>query len=229
MQPDGSVALPYLRPLIVAGKSQTEVAALIKKSLIDARVYGDDCNVDVTVMEYRSSTLTVQGAVRNPGKISMTADRLNINDAIGKAGGLQPTAGSEIRVKRAGGRQAPPESQVKDGWEIYSRAELDSGTLIDIQLYDNDIIDVPVAPRFFVTGFVNNVGDFQWEPNLTLERALFKAGGAKSEGALNRIKVRRINPTTKRPEEVKLPGKEVDKMAFIIEPNDVIEVPKKRM
>ena len=98
-----------------------------------------------------------------------------------------------------------------------------------IQLFDNDVIDVPVAPRFFVTGFVNNVGDFQWEPNLTLEKALLRAGGAKTDGALNRVEIRRLNPKTKVVEPIKLPGKDRDKMAFIIEPNDVIDVPKKRM
>ena len=225
VQSDGSIALPLIKPVVVSGLTVLAAAAKIKKSLVEANQF-EECTVDITMMGYHSSVLKVQGAVRNPGNIEMTAEKMNIGDALNKAGGLQPLASTEIRVKRAGGRAAEPDVLVRDGWEVYSRQDLDEGRLTDVQLYDNDTIDVPVAPKFYVQGFVLTGGEFQWEPNLTLERALIKAGGVSKEGAKNRVKVRRMNPRTKRSEEVDL-GK--DPMIFIIEAGDMIEVPKKRM
>jgi len=231
VQTDGSITLPLLsKAVAVGGKSVADADAAIRKALLDAKQF-DDCNVDITVMGYHSSSIKIQGAVRNPGNVEMTADRMNISDALNKANGLLPSAGSQIRVQRRGIKPAEPDVRVENGWEIYSREDLDNGKLSDVQLYDNDTIDVPVAPKFFVTGFVVTPGESQWEPNLTLEKALLRAGGVKPEGARNRISITRFNPKTKENEELdyKKGRKDKDGMGFIIEPNDVINVPKKRM
>jgi len=225
VQTDGSVQLPLLKPIKLAGLSVLTANATIRKALIDAHVYGE-CNVDITLMGYHSSHLKVQGAVNKPGNVDMTAERMNISDVLNAAGNLQPSAGTEIKVKRFGGRPPEPGVVVRDGWEIYSRDDLNNGKLTEVQLYDNDTIDVPVAPKFFVQGFVTQPGEQQWEPNLTLERALIKAQGVTKDGAANRIEIRRMDPKTKQYKKLKL-GK--DPMGTIIEPLDSIKVPKRRM
>ncbi len=225
VQTDGSIALPLIKPIIVGGLSVTAADAAIRQALLDAKQFVE-CTVDVVMMGYHSSTIKVQGAVRNPGSISMTAERMNISDALNVAGGLQPSAGTQIKVKRFGDRAPEPDVQVIDGWEVYSREDLNSGKLIDVQLYDGDTIDVGVAPKFFVQGFVTVPGEIQWEPNLTLERALLKAGGVNKDGAANRVKIRRMDPKTKEYKEVKLAK---DKMSTIVEADDVIVVPKRSM
>lgn len=230
VQTDGSITLPLLsKPVQVGGKSVADADAAIRKALLDAKQF-EEANVDITVMGYHSSQLKVQGAVRNPGNVEMTADRMNISDALNKANGLLPSAGTTIRVRRA--NSAPPtdpDVKVIDGWEVYSRSDLDNGKLSDVQLFLNDTIDVPVAPKYFVTGQVVSPGESQWEPNLTLERALFKVGGVKPEGAKNRIEIRRLNQRTKEYDKIDPAKGRKDSMSFIIEPDDVIDVPKKRM
>lgn len=226
VQTDGGIVLPLLsKPVMVGGLSVSTAAAAIRKALIDAKQF-DEATVDITMMGYHSSSIKVQGAVRTPGSLPLTAEKMNISDALNAAGGLQPSAGTQIRVKRAKARSADPDVLVVDGWEIYSKDDLNDGKLIDVQLYDDDTIDVPVAPKFFVNGFVVTSGEYQWEPNLTLERALLKAGGVKPEGAKNRISVRRMDPKTKEYKEIKLAN---DKMSTIIEAGDIIDVPKRRM
>ena len=231
VQTDGSIQLPLLtKAVVVGGKSVAEADAAIRKALLEAKQF-DDCNVDIVVMGYHSSSIKIQGAVRNPGSVDMTADRMNISDALNKANGLLPSAGTQIRVKRAGNKPPEPDVRIENGWEIYTREDLDNGKLSDVQLFDNDTIDVPVAPKYFVQGFVVTPGESQWEPNLTLERALLKAGGVKPEGAKNRISITRFNVRTKENEELdyKKGRKDKDGMGFLIEANDVIYVPKKRM
>jgi len=225
VQNDGSVAFPLIKPLTIAGMSVQAANAAVRKALLEGKFF-DECVVDIVMMGYHSSHLKVQGMVNKPGTVDMTAEKMNISDVLNAAGGLQPSAGAEIRVKRANNRPAEPDVLVRDGWEIYSRKALDEGSLIDVQLYDNDTVDVLAAPKYYVQGFVTTPGELQWEPNLTLERALLKAGGVTKDGAANRVEVKRLNPKTKEYEVIKLAK---DKMSTIIEAGDSIKVPKKRM
>ena len=225
VQTDGSITLPLIKPIKVAGLSVLAANAAVRQALLDGHQF-EECNVDITIMGYHSSHLKVQGAVNKPGSVDMTAERMNISDVLNAAGNLQPTAGTEIKVKRAGGRAAEPDVLVRDGWEIYSRDDLNSGRLIEVQLYDNDIVEVPVAPKFFVQGFVTTPGEAQWEPNLNLERALIRVGGVTKDGAANRIEIRRIDSKTKEYKKIKLAK---DPMSTIIEAGDIIKVPKRRM
>jgi polysaccharide export outer membrane protein len=226
VQIDGSVQLPLVpKKVVIGGKSVDEANAVVRQALLDAKAF-TEVRVDIIIAEYKSSQIKVQGAVRSGGTIMLKADRMNISDALSAAGGITQQAGTEIRVRRSGGRAAEPDVLVRDGWEIYSKEDLNQGRLVDVQLFSDDIIDVPVAPNFYVNGFVTTPGQYQWEPNLTLERALLKAGGASKDGAANRVEVRRMNPKTKTTEKIKLAK---DKMSTLIEAEDIIFVPKKRM
>jgi polysaccharide export outer membrane protein len=223
VQPDGTVALPLLKPLKLTGLSVRSANALIKQALIDARQFSD-CIADITVVQYRSSKVTVQGAVRAQGSIQMTADRMNVADALNQAGGLQPSAGNRIRVKRAGGRTSAEGVTVENGWEIYSRDDLNTGKLADIRLFDGDRVDVPVAPQYYVEGFVAYPGEMRWEDGLTLERALIKAGGVTNGGSDDHVEVRRMDPSTKTSHLVPL---DKDKANTLILAGDVIIVKKR--
>lgn len=187
---------------------------------------GLPAGVTVNVLAPRTGNLKVQGAVNRPGSLDMTAEKMTLTDLLNSAGGLQPSAGSEIRVKRATARAVDSATLVRDGWEIYLRSDLTSGRLANVLLYDNDTVDVPVAPKYFVQGFVVNPGELQWEPNLTLERALLKAGGPTKDAALSRITVKRLDPKTKQYNAIELAK---DRMSTLIQVRDVITVPKRRL
>lgn len=225
---DGTIVLPHLdKPIKIEGLTQSKARDVIRQALIDAKQYSDP-QVDVNVTDYRNSSVTVQGAVRTPGNTTLRADRMTISDAISAAGGLQPTAGSRIWV-RGGPKRPKPDAGtlVDENGEVFRRDEVVRGAVLDPRVYDGDTITVESAPHFYVTGFVkNSQSEYAWEPGMTLQRALAMAGGPTPEGAVNRTKITRKDPKTGKYSEAKYA--KGDKLATVIEPDDVINVPKRR-
>jgi len=225
---DGTIILPTLQqPVKVGGLTVQGARDLIRQALIDAKQY-DNPQVDVQVTVYKNSSVTVQGAVRNPGNIPLPANRMTISDAISGAGGFQTSAGARIWVRGGPNRPKPePGVLVEDSGEVFRKDEVLQGKVADARVWDGDTVTVEVAPHFYVTGYVkNSASEFNWEPGITLNKAIAMAGGASPEGALNRIEISRKDPKTGRFSKAKLAK---DKMATLIEPDDVIKVPKKRM
>lgn len=226
VQNDGRVTLPYLGLIAVSQRTVREVEAEIRKGLIDQKVY-DDPTVEVTVQSYRAYQVTVQGAVRSPGRVTMSAERMTLNEVINQVGGLATNAGTRIRIKGGPKRPTPdPDIRVEEGWEIYFKDDMVEGRLSDVRLYEDDTVQVEVAPKYYVNGQVKTPGEQQWEPNLTIQKALVRAGGPTDAAALNRVQIKRQDPKTKKYNNVKM---DKDRMSMLVEPEDIIEVPKRRM
>jgi len=226
---DGTVVLPHLdKPVKIGGLTQSKAREAIRQALIDAKQYSDP-QVDVNVTDYRNSSVTVQGAVRTPGSLSLRADRMNISDASSAAGGLQPSAGSRIWVHGGPNRPKPdPSTPLDDKGEVFRREEVVQGRVADPTVYDGDTIIVEVAPHFYVTGFVkSSQSEYSWEPNINLQKAIAMAGGPTPDGALSRVEIKRKDPKTGKLIKAKMA--KGDMMLTIIEPDDVINVPKRRM
>jgi protein involved in polysaccharide export with SLBB domain len=229
VQNDGTIILPALvNPVKISGMNVQGARDVIRKALIDSGQYQDP-TVDVNVTDYRHTSVTVQGAVRGPGNVQMRADRMTIPDAISAAGGFLPGAGSRVWVRGGPNRPKPePGILVDETGEVYRKDDILQGKVQDVTVYDGDTITVEVAPHYYVTGYVkNSSSEYNWEPGITLQRAIALAGGPSPDGALNRVSIDRLDPKTGVFTQAKLNKK--DKMATLIEPNDVIKVPKKRM
>lgn len=87
---DGTVDLPYLHTVAVAGLEPQEVARLIRKLLMDKNVLSDP-SVVVQVKEYNSRRVTILGQVAKPGTFPYTTG-LTLIQAISQAGGLSGIA-----------------------------------------------------------------------------------------------------------------------------------------
>jgi len=83
---DGSVDLPYLHTVPVAGLEPQEVARLVRKLLIEGKVLRDP-SVVVQVKEYNSRRVTIMGQVSKPGTFPYTTG-LTLIQALSQAGGL---------------------------------------------------------------------------------------------------------------------------------------------
>lgn len=83
---DGCVDFPLLGKVKAAGLSREEFAAKIKQELLDRKIVPDDPLV-VTV-EFTNLTVSVLGEVKNPGKYSITKDKMTILEAISMAGDM---------------------------------------------------------------------------------------------------------------------------------------------
>src|SRR5262249_9577732 len=84
--PDGSVDLPYIKRVQVAGLEPQEVSALIRKRLIEGAVLVDP-SVSVSMKEYNSKRVEVIGEVSKPGSIPL-APGMTLLRAISIAGGF---------------------------------------------------------------------------------------------------------------------------------------------
>lgn len=90
----GNIRFPYVpKPLHVAGLRPTNIADLIRDSLIESK-YLTNPQVLVKVKEYNSRKVTIIGAVSKPGPIVWT-EGLKIIDAISQAGWFTPLAESD--------------------------------------------------------------------------------------------------------------------------------------
>ena len=94
---DGSITMPLLGRLAVAGLSKTDLQDLIARLLGERFVH--DPQVTVFVREYESKKVAVSGAVRNPGSYEMLG-RKTLLEMISMAGGLDKDLGREIIIFR---------------------------------------------------------------------------------------------------------------------------------
>jgi len=87
---DGTVTLPYVQVIQVAGLEPHEVAAKVREQLIEKDILTDP-SVVVTVLEYRSKRVTVLGQVQKPGSFPLEPG-MTLLQAISLAGGLTSLA-----------------------------------------------------------------------------------------------------------------------------------------
>src|SRR5947209_5254992 len=132
---DGTVNLPLLGDVPVAGKTTAEVTAILKK-LWEAR-YMQRASVDVQVLEFRSRPISVIGAVKQPGNLGFSGHwtLLEAIAAIAHAGGLTDRAASKILVKRASGSSGPREIFV-------DYKKILAGKEPDLELRQGDVVAV---------------------------------------------------------------------------------------
>jgi polysaccharide export outer membrane protein len=104
--PDGSVELPYVAQLKVAGLEPQQVSQLIRQQLIERQILTNP-SVIVSVKEYNSKRVSVLGQVQKPGSFPL-APGMTLVDAISQAGGLNAIANRDrvnITRRNRGGTQ----------------------------------------------------------------------------------------------------------------------------
>jgi polysaccharide export outer membrane protein len=90
---DGTVHVPYVQTIQVAGLEPQEVARLVRQMLIDKKVLLDPVVV-VQVKEYNSRSVIVLGQVAKPGSFALTPG-LTLLQVISLAGGLTAIANDD--------------------------------------------------------------------------------------------------------------------------------------
>ena len=87
---DGTVDLPYIQTVQVAGYEPQEVARIIRQKLIDKRMLTDPIVV-VQVKEYKSRMVILLGQIAKPGSFPLTTG-ISLMQVISLAGGLTQIA-----------------------------------------------------------------------------------------------------------------------------------------
>ena len=173
---DGTFNFPYLGRVDAAGKSLAELQTLLTKQLENG--YLRNPQVRVEVDQYKSQSVFVSGEVRAPGKITMSGSTMTLLEALAQAGSPTPNASGEVVITR---RSA---SSTK-GEEIrLNRTDIETGrTGQTFLLRDGDVIFVPKAQTFYISGMVRNPGSYVLEPGMTVQQAIALAGGLTERGS----------------------------------------------
>jgi len=90
---DGNVDLPYIHRVQVEGLEPQEIAALVRRRLIKAKILSDP-SVIVRVEQYNSKHVTVLGQVQKPGSFPFTPG-ISLIQVVSLAGGLNAVANSD--------------------------------------------------------------------------------------------------------------------------------------
>lgn len=218
---DGTLTFPYLGRVVAAGLTleelQTRLTTMLKSGYIKSP------QVRIEVDQYKSRNVLVIGEVRTPGKVTMSSTTMTLLEALALAGSPTANASNEVIVVHPARRDSTSGTPGADtpGERIsVNRKDLELGRVgQDVVLMDGDIINVPVAQRFYISGFVRNPGFYVLDPGMTIDQAIAIAGGLSERGSDRRISVKRIINGKTAEVSVKLEDK--------VQSNDTINIPSR--
>ena len=227
----GKISLPLLGELSVTGLSPRKIEQLIQIRYRQENILKQP-QVSVHINEFKGRRVLILGAVNAPGSHFKEGNE-RLAEMLAKAGGIKfdadgDVAANKIRILRT--VEAPGQPKQRIAMEI----DLDALTRGDHPEYNmvmltGDVIYVPEAARFFVTGEVKNPGYYKIKDKpISVVEAITMAGGLTRISAGNRTRLVRYQDgkevTIKVPVEDILDG---DKSKdIIVRPNDVIVVPQ---
>ncbi len=138
VQPDGTVSIPYLDRIKVAGLEPHEVERLVRTELIKREIFTDP-SVSVVVAAYRSKKVEVLGQVTKPDAYPFTTG-MTLLRLISLAGGTKELADPDsVTIRR----------KLKSGEVRVVEVSLDdiiANRMPDIPLQAGDSVNVPKTP-----------------------------------------------------------------------------------
>ena len=183
---DGTISMPYLSRVPLAGLSlaeaQDKITALLKKD------YLKNPQVRIEVDQFKARSVLMTGEVRTQGKLTLPGTTMSLLEALALAGSATQNASNEVLIMH------PPKPGEKAPDPIVvNRRDLELGKAgRDITLQDGDIVNVPIAKRFYISGFVKNPGSFVLDTGTTVGQAIILAGGLLDRGSERRLKIGRV-------------------------------------
>ena len=168
----GSVSMPLIGEVKIAGLSQAQAAKLIASELKKGK-YLNNPQVTVALTTLRSRQVSVLGLVVRPGLYPLDTAEMKVPQVIAAAGGIAPGGSETVTVIRSG-KPIPVNSLSKD-----------------FDLQGGDTVYVDRAPVFYVYGEVPRGGAYRLEPNMTVMQAIVAGGGITPRGSERRLKLRR--------------------------------------
>lgn len=208
---DGTISMPYLSRVPLAGLSladaQDKITAMLKAGFLR------NPQVRIEVDQFKARSVMVMGEVRTPGKVTLPGTSMSLLEALAMAGSPTQNASNEVLVMHP---PKPGETKAPEPITL-NRKDLELGKVgRDLALQDGDIVNIPVAKRFYISGFVKNPGSLVLDPGTTVGQAIILAGGLTDRGSDRRIKILRLKD-----------GKAVEISASLedkVLPNDEIKI-----
>lgn len=230
----GTIALPLIGTVDVAGHTPQEVAASIENSLKEK--YLNDAHVTVFIREYASQPVSVFGAVKVPNIYQIKGQK-SLLEMLTMAQGLDNEAGNTIQVIRAKkSADAGDDEQAKRADVISINIEdlAENGkTELNIPIYAGDTINVLRAGSIFVQGEVNHPNEFVLRKgkNVTVAQAISLANGTTKDARKSECLVIRYHRDGSR-EEIHADVEKIFRNQapdVTMQPNDILFVPANKL
>ena len=137
----GNVNLVYIGEVHLAGLNITQAQDAVQSAYIEQK-YLRHPQVTISVEEYAPRTVSIQGAVKNPGRFELpTESTLSVVELVTKAGGFTDIGkGSDVRITHAGGTKSVQHVDVQAIITGKSKIKPDDDSLL---LQPGDIVYVP--------------------------------------------------------------------------------------
>ncbi len=181
VSPDGFINVKYAGPINVNGMSIEQATGVIKARL--SKFYPALSNgatkIQLTLGSVRSIQVTVVGAVKKPGTVTLPSVASLFNALYASGGPLENGSFRNIELVR--------DNKVITHADLYDFIlKGDQGS--NVSLRDNDVIRIPYAKaQIAIEGGVNRVGLFEVKNNETVQHVLDYAGGFKGNAFKGRI------------------------------------------
>jgi polysaccharide export outer membrane protein len=231
---DGTLTLPLAGAIPATGLTTEQITAAIRERLSK---YVKSPDVTVNLLEMRSQPVSVLGEVRNPGVVQLMGQK-NLFEVLSLAGGLNPDAGTTIKItrERQWGNIPLPGAKSDDSGQFWV-AEIGVKDVLDgsspeknISIKPNDVITVPKGEIVYVLGAVKKSGGFVLDSRdrVTVLQALAMAEGLDHFASTANARIVRKTGAPGKPQEIRvdvgrlLRGKSPD---IALADNDILFIP----
>jgi polysaccharide export outer membrane protein len=230
VNPNGTINLFRLPdPIVAVCKTErelsTDVAAAYEKD------YLRNPEVQVVVVEQRSQSFAVIGAVEKPGNYFINR-KIRLLELLAQAGGPSNNAGSRIIVARTGSssdcKLGSDQVANDDDLELLNFRLSDVlAAKTDLIMQPGDIVSVMDADVIYVYGNVNRQGKIEVKEPITLTQAIASAEGLKPATQKDSVRVFRQKPNSMERDEFVFSLSDIEKHKVqdpYLEPNDIVAV-----
>ncbi|MEE4364570.1 MAG: polysaccharide biosynthesis/export family protein [Desulfotignum sp.] len=182
-----TIRVPLLGEISVENLTVSQVAAKIESLFADGYLVSPQ--VDVFITEHRSKKALILGQIKSPGQYELRG-RVTFLEFISKAGGLTEEAGSTATIKRTNGSGAKSDQIVLDLEKLIKKGD----AALNVVIQDNDTVYISKADIYYVSGEVKKPDAYKFEPNLSVIKAITKAGGFTNIASKGKVRIiRKVN------------------------------------
>ncbi len=185
---DGTISMPLLGQVFVEDLNLPDIEALLIKAY-HPKYLVDRPAIVGKVIEYQKQSVTILGAVKEPGIVMLQHDEMTLYSAVMKAGGITDKGAMTIEVTR--------KDKENKSESVLLPIRHKNVPMANIQLRHGDHIEVKpfIQQSITVTGLVNRPGVFPIEPGMktSVIDALAYAGGLNTVADPQVVRVMRQN------------------------------------
>jgi polysaccharide export outer membrane protein len=184
---DGSVSLPLVGEVRIAGESQSAAAQRIAAAFQSGQ-YLRKPQVTLLITQSRSQQVSVLGEVRTPGRFVVDG-RTSVLDLLALAGGTTERSGDAVFLIRDDGKGKLERQRID-----LKGLQSDQVPLPSLALRGGDSIYVPPFEQYYIYGAVTQPNMYRLESSMTVLQAISRSGGLTQFANEKRIEIKRRNP-----------------------------------